>query len=1109
MTFATLICRNLLFRWRVHLAMAAATAVATAVIVGSLTIGVSARASLRTLALRRLGPVSAALLAPAYVREQLAAAVGPDCAPAILLRGQARKPNARARLPRVQILAWPASAALPLAPEPFSGPNQADVNAPLAEDLGLRPGDTILVDCPADLLAPAATAFAHRARKGTVKTLRLRVRRILEDDGWARFSLQADEFRPRNLFVSLPWLQQQLDLGPRANALLLVADGPVAPWNAALGEAAQPEDYGLQVLPAPEPGEILVQSQRFLLDPAMLDAVTDAAAELGWEMRRTSVYLANEIALLRDGATAKTIPYSLVAGVETFHIAATSALPPIVLDPWALADLGARRGDRIALRCYRMGADGSLAEQQVLCDLTDTPPSLRTDPLLQAPVPTYTGLTDVKDMADWNPPFPIDMDRIRPQDEAYWDEQGTRPKAFLNLDRVRDLWQGPPGGPPVSGITAVLLHPPALEGAPQPAREIALRTCRKAIVQQLAQASSGLRFRAVRAEALAGAAGSTDFGVLFLSLGFFLLLAAAGLVGLLFRLSVEARTRAIGLLRALGFSLRQVRRLLLAEAGLIAGAGTLVGVPLGLAYAAAILQALRHGWAGAVAHTPLEMHIDLPSLAGGVMAGLVMALMADRWALRALRHQEARDLLAGRRQPSGKPGARGPWAGRLAALALLGAATCLGLWQTGRLPLVAAFLGTGFCALVGSLSLVALRLQGPPREILSLRGLSLRNARREPTRSLLTVGLLACASFLIVIVATNRSRFDSGHMRERSSGAGGFALLARTSLPVYASLASPAGRQTLAFDAASEALLRPTRIYALAESEGESASCLNLNQPQVPKVLGVPASLIERGGFTFAARTPAPCGAWNLLAQDATTAIPAFADAASAQWILKKGLGETFDIPGSGGQPVTLRLVGLLQPSIFAGELLIAEANFRRAFGADRGHRRFLVETPAGTEMTVAAALRENLADFGVDVERTEAVLAGYAGVQNTYLSTFETLGGLGLLLGTFGVVTVLLRHIVERRAELALLTALGFSRAQVLAHVLIENLGLVFLGLLSGTGAALLAGSPQLLAHAAAVNWHSLLAALGLIAGLSTGACWLAARWGVGRVLLAALRSE
>ena len=58
--------------------------------------------------------------------------------------------------------------------------------------------------------------------------------------------------------------------------------------------------------------------------------------------------------------------------------------------------------------------------------------------------------------------------------------------------------------------------------------------------------------------------------------------------------------------------------------------------------------------------------------------------------------------------------------------------------------------------------------------------------------------------------------------------------------------------------------------------------------------------------------------------------------------------------------------------------------------------------------------------------------LAAYLSVENTYLTTFQALGGLGLVLGSLGMAVVLLRAIWERRAELALLRALGYRRSTI-----------------------------------------------------------------------------
>jgi hypothetical protein len=334
---------------------------------------------------------------------------------------------------------------------------------------------------------------------------------------------------------------------------------------------------------------------------------------------------------------------------------------------------------------------------------------------------------------------------------------------------------------------------------------------------------------------------------------------------------------------------------------------------------------------------------------------------------------------------------------------------------------------------------------------------------------------------------------------------------------VYQDLNDAAGRKALGFAPDASDALDGSLVVPLRATAGEDASCLNLQRPTAPRVLGVPHELVERGGFVFAAHRPLPAGQtnpWRLLEQAPPDgyrgeAVPAFADEASAQWILKVGLGDELEVPDGRGGTVRLRLAGLLTGSIFQSELLISEASFRRHFGSEGGARAFLIETPPGREQAVADALRQGLCEWGLDVQRTADVLAAYGRVQNTYLSTFETLGGLGLLLGTFGLVAVLLRSVLERRSELAMMQALGFRRRTIFAKILLENVWLLLLGVGIGTAAALVAVAPHLLSTVADVRWPSLAATLGACILVGLGACAAAAASAMRGRLMDALRSE
>src|SRR5207247_10285810 len=109
------------------------------------------------------------------------------------------------------------------------------------------------------------------------------------------------------------------------------------------------------------------------------------------------------------------------------------------------------------------------------------------------------------------------------------------------------------------------------------------------------------------------------------------------------------------------------------------------------------------------------------------------------------------------------------------------------------------------------------------------------------------------------------------------------------------------------------------------------------------------------------------------------------------------------------------------------------------------------------------AALEMALAGYGVAVTPAAQRLESYLAVENTYLATFQALGGLGLLLGALGLAVVLLRGVWERRGELALLRALGFRRSALGWLVLAENAYLLCAGLAIGTASALVSVAPHL----------------------------------------------
>jgi ABC-type antimicrobial peptide transport system permease subunit len=844
-------------------------------------------------------------------------------------------------------------------------------------------------------------------------------------------------------------------------------------------------------------------------------------------------YLANSIGVVGPDATGDSssaqagIPYSTVTALDVRADDSSAALTltdgspatalgrrDILLNEWAAEDLGVKLGDSIALRYYVRRPFGQLGTEETIFVLRGIVrmQGWAADPGM---TPDYEGITDATNLTDWRTPFPIDMRRIREKDERYWDDYRTTPKAFISLSAGQQLWAASDAR--FGRLTAVRLFCPAGRDLQE-----ASAAFREALLERLPPEELGLTFQPVRQRALAASRGSTDFGMLFSGFSLFLILSAAMMVALLFRLGVERRAKEIGTLLATGFSARRVACMFLVEGTVLAGAGTIVGLGGAVGYAWLMLAGLRSWWAKAVNTPILELHTTPLTFAIGFAASLLVALLSIAWACRGLHKLTPRALLAGTlasgRCPAAAPGRRNALILTAAALAVTAAMVALSL-LTDAVPQTAAFFGGGTATLVafaGGLWLWTARGQHKlihQPGVAALARLGVRNATRNRSRSMLIVALIASAAFVIVAVGANRRGVATQDFA-RSSPTGGFALMAEAVVPLQHDLNTPQGHEALSLADTTSDLLKSGTVVPFRLLLGGDASCLNLYRVRQPRILGASELMLSWAGFSFAAslaQTPdEKANPWTLLQRRFDDgAVPAIGDYNAVKWLLHLGLGQDLVVQDEHGRNVPLRIVGTLAGSVLQGELVIAEGRFTEMFPSVSGYGFFLIDSPPSQARNLERALEADLSSFGFDVASTTDRLAEYLSVENTYLSTFQMLGGLGLLLGTLGLGAVMLRNVLQRRGELALLRALGFRRSTLGWMVLAENSVLLGMGLVAGGISAMLAVAPHAASSPGEIPWLSLGGTLlaVFLAGTLAGAAALVPT--LRAPLLPALRTE
>lgn len=1119
--------KNLLYYWRINLAVLLGAGVATAVLTGALLVGDSVRGSLLDLVLDRLGDVDHALVADRYFREDLANDIQKipgfendfdGIVASILITGNAINADTKARA-SINILGMDGGfTSLYFGqnadeeakfPSVIKQPNQVFesiiINESLQRELGVEAGDQILLHFEKHSDINRESLFGSSESFEMLQSLRLVVTSILPDKGIGRFGIRTNQNLPLNAFVSLPVLQKALEQDRRVNALFVSEkankfDEQNPQLQNSLKNAITFSDLGLQLIKQEE--HVTLQSNEFILGSAISQNAKAVAEELKIPTLPIFTYMANAITI--DG---KSIPYSTITAMNpqgeypfSKHLPLTQ--DEILLNQWAAQDLSANIGDEVDMAYYSVGLSGELSTEHAVFKLKGILPisDLAADENL---APEFPGIHDSDNMADWNPPFPIDLSLVRPKDEKYWDDFKATPKAFVAEEVGQQLWRSRFGN-----LTSI-----RFEAIPGEDAEATQNKFEQKFLQEFDPQKAGLVFQPVKQQGLQASSGSTDFGMLFIGFSLFLIVSSALLVGLLFRLGIEQRSSEIGVLLAVGYDHKHIRSLFFKEAFVIAGIGCFLGLIGAILYSELVMTGLRTWWVGAIGSPFLFLHISPSSLIIGYIVAFLVVLFATWRTIRQLGKIPTPSLLAGSKQYELKHSGRfikttATVSLTFALLLVLMAivmemdSSAILFMSSGSLLLI-----SGLCFL--SIKFRSLRKQVNVKKFVDLRQQSARNSSRFPGRSMICVALVACASFMIVAVGANRRDFGRD-VFEKNSGAGGFSLVAESDIGLHENLNSEDGRFELGFsDDDSDKLAKVTTI-PFRFLPGEDASCLNLYKPEKPRILGVTEDQIERGGFTFQSVVEAVENPWQLLEEEIEpSVIPAIADYNSAMWILKVGLGNDLVIQNEFGEDVKLRFVGLLQKSIFQSEVLVSEANFVKLFPSRSGYSYFLFQTMPEQLSEIATIMESNLTDIGMDVTSTAEKLNSFQIVENTYLAVFQTLGGLGLLLGTLGLGIVLFRNALERKGELATMRAFGYRKSKLSSILLFENGFLILIGIVIGAVAAIFAVLPHILTDFNQVPWLPLLLTLLIVFTAGISASVIAVSVVLRFPLLPALKAE
>lgn len=1022
--------KSLLYFWKLNLTMVLGVALSTAILLGAFVIGDSVSYSLKQITLQRLGNTDWVITGGERLfRAELAHEISSEeleASPLLFTNGMAVLDGGKARANQLQV--WGVKAGFDTFAEADHlyelESNEAVINEQLAEVLGVEVGEELLLRVNKLSTFPANTPFVS-ADESTI-SFRVKVKAIASLAQTGNFNLQAIQSAPKNIFVSLDFLNRQMQLDDLANVILvngsdldeaILFDRITAHWKL--------EDLNLSVRENADLNYTELTSDRVFIEPSVAKKLLNNG-----ETYPVFSYFVNQLEL-HDRAT----PYSFVAGLPP--VMANLSANEMIINRWLAEDLSAEAGDSILVTYFEVGPLRQLNEKSAwfqVADIVDAAGQFADVNLM----PDIPGLSDAGHCSDWETGVPVDLSSIRQKDEDYWTDFKGTPKAFINLSTAQELW-----GNRFGASTAIRLN--GLQAA----------GFEKQALAEIQPADVGFQVKDAKADGLQAASQGVDFSGLFIGLSFFVLFAALLLAYLMFQLYLNFRRSEIGTLHALGFSSHKIRQLFFLEATFLVLIGTLLGVPVGLAYNSLIMDAINTIWRDIVRTSILNIHVTPMAIIQAILIVGIISLVSVWFVLRNYARQQ---VVAMQQTQSGKSGS-GKWSFRIGlGLSLLSVLLMFSQGIGKEInPMVFFISGFGLMpGLILLMNFVLIRRENRTVEKLSFRFFSNQLVLADRRRNMLIVSFLSVGIFLVLSTGLNRKDLTR-NADQPSSGTGGYTFFAETSFPVLFDLNSPEGRFEMGLE---DSLAEFVQFQTLA---GDDASCLNLNRVAKPRILGFDTKkLDEQQAFTFVAQSEELDAnhPWLSLNQAlANGQIPAVADQTVIKWGLGKSVGDTLIYQNEAGDRVVLKLVGGLANSVFQGNILIADSLFYANFPSVSGSQVFLVEAPEEEE----ERLRSSFRNYGLEITPVKERLLLFYQVENTYLNIFLMLGALGLLIGTIGLGILIFRSIYESRAQFALLEATGFRKQKIRRMTLRGYMQLVLLSLIIGLIPSILSALPSL----------------------------------------------
>jgi putative ABC transport system permease protein len=338
-------------------------------------------------------------------------------------------------------------------------------------------------------------------------------------------------------------------------------------------------------------------------------------------------------------------------------------------------------------------------------------------------------------------------------------------------------------------------------------------------------------------------------------------------------------------------------------------------------------------------------------------------------------------------------------------------------------------------------------------------------------RTGMTIAMISLVMFALVMMSTMNENFDRLFLSDDALGGYDVAVQENPNNPIGDL------RQALRDNGAAPAADAIAGVDSLDHTNSSSDRARNLGEEEFSgaSIYGLTPEFIANNQLTFQARAHGYASDREIW--EAIAANPQFAviDSFSVEGgdfgsddLIVEGVSATDttfepvtieirDAVSERSRAVTIIGVTDVRASLLFSGLLISPERFAEVFGEPESSLHYVRLAAGADARDTARAIEEALLRQGVQAESLRQIIEEQQALSRGFLYLIQGFMGLGLFVGIAAVGVIAFRTVVERRQQIGMLRAIGFSRGSVALSFLMESSFVTLLGVLNGIGLGIL----------------------------------------------------